>query len=135
MLIYLVSSGQHSDYMVEGIYSTKELAEEANKLYEEENPIEEFELDKAPDHPSGMYPYFVLMDKDGNSRKVGLVGLITIRNCELSGKWYWKNARDRGCRILTDETFCEFYMFAKDETHAVKIANERRAMLIANGEW
>lgn len=28
-----------------------------------------------------------------------------------------------------------FYVYARDEQHAVKIANERRSMMIANGEW
>ena len=133
MLIYLVSSGCYSNYMVEGIYSTKELAEEANKLHGEENPIEEFELDKVPDHPAGMYPFFVLMDKDGNARKIGFVAMSNVEFYENYRRGFQINASGRGCRILTNETLYEFYMFAKDETHAVKIANERRAMLIANG--
>jgi len=31
--------------------------------------------------------------------------------------------------------FKTFYIWAKDEMHAVKIANERRVQLIASNQW
>lgn len=67
MKIYAVTNGSYSEYRVEGIYSTREKAEEAHKLYTSDNEIEEYELDAMPDHPPGMLRYFVKMDAAGNS--------------------------------------------------------------------
>lgn len=50
MKIYLVTTGEYSDYRVEGAFSTKEKAEKLIakfKKYKTESYIEEYELDNA----------------------------------------------------------------------------------------
>lgn len=122
MKIYIVTDGIYSNYHVVGVYSTQEAAERAKVLYASDNDIEEFELDAMPDTPNDrLYPYEVSIHKDGNVADV----------CRLSvvESWY----PDRWFRSFSNAVV--FIIRAQDEKHAVKIANEKRAHLIASGEW
>lgn len=121
MNIYLVTDGEYSDYRVMCACSTKEKAKYAKKFYVAEY-IEEYELDALPDHPAGMFWYSVQMDRDGNSR-----------NIEPESGVYGTSSMD-WCPYGDGETV-GFSMWATNERHAVKVANERRAQLIASGEW
>lgn len=56
--IYVLTEGNYSDYHIIGVYSTKELATEAQSLYEH-SQIEEYDLDDIPEHPPGMKAWFV----------------------------------------------------------------------------
>jgi hypothetical protein len=118
MKLHVVTKGEYSDYSICGIYSTAEKAEEAKRLYAADE-VEEWELDKTPAHLPGHWPYSVRMDIDGNS------------DVEPSAVNYMvEEARPYG-----DGVRVSFDVWAKDEAHAVKIANERRAQLIASGQW
>lgn len=121
MKLYMVTDGDCSDYCVRGIYSTPEKAEWAKKLYAAKNDIDEIEVDALPDAPPGMLWYFVKMDVAGNSPDVRRV------NAGYAGQDKWAPCGDN--------KHVAFYQWAEDEQHAVKIANERRAQLIANGGW
>ena len=121
MKLYMVTDGHYSDYSVRGIYSTQEKAEWAKKVYKADNEIDEIELDALPESPPGMLWYSVDMDAQGNGMSV------EVENAEYAHKDEWRPYGD-GVRVA-------FYMWAKDEAHAVKIANERRGILIATGQW
>jgi len=121
MKLYMVTDGDYSDYRVEGIYSTREKAEYAKRLFHALNDIEEIELDDIPDHPRGMLYYVVIMDKEGNTEEV------SVRDCRDQWEEEW--------RPYDDNKHVAFCMWAKDAQHAVKIANERRIRLIESGEW
>ena len=137
----MVTTGCYSDYRPRAIYSTEELAVEANRFFGNENIIEEFELDVMPDHPAGMYPYEVLMDQDGNSYKVEAVTyeigferyVLVDHKSDVVPDWVPDKDTGYPHRTLVSQRFWTYRMWAKDEQHAVKIANERRAMAIANG--
>jgi len=120
MKVYVVTTGQYSDYGITAICSTKEMGEYANLLYgDEANGVDEWEVDELPKHPEGKLPFTVQMKESGDSEvKRESIGYFKEK-CEPYGD---------------DETFC-FDVWAKDEQHAVKIANEKRVQLIANGEW
>ena len=51
--IYVLTEGSYSDYHIVGVYSTKELAEEAQSLHDCAQ-IEKYQLDNIPEHPPGM---------------------------------------------------------------------------------
>lgn len=70
---------------------------------------------------NGMFWYSVRMDRNGDTRAV------EIENGCYTHADEWRPYGD-------DETV-SFDMWATDEKHAVKIANERRAMIVASGEW
>ncbi len=53
---YVLTEGNYSDYHIIGVYSTKELAEEAKTLWPYSS-VESFPLDDIPEHPPGMYAW------------------------------------------------------------------------------
>lgn len=122
MKIYLVTDGNYSDYKVLCVCSTMEKAMEAKRLYDAYNEIEEFNLDFLPDHPRGMFLYFIKMDLNGN---VEICRQQSIEYGDLSGK-KWNLSCDRKSVI--------FIVWGEDKKHAIKIANERRAELKAMGK-
>lgn len=115
--IYLVSEGSYSDYHICGVYSTKEKAEEAKKLFGSGSDIEEHDLDAIPDHPQGLYLYEVRMMQNGNCNKPETI------DC---GMGIGDNLYSHLGELITR-------MWSEDERHAAKIANERRAQLITDG--
>lgn len=120
--IYVVTQGDYSDYHICGVYSTEENATRAAELFSRANQacdVEEYELDILSDCPNGMLPYIVLMEQNGNAAADRISAAQVPRE--------WKPFGD-GLRVC-------FEMYACSETHAIKIANERRLQLIASGEW
>jgi len=121
--IYLVTDGSYSDYCVLGVYSTKEKAEHAKRLFAADNGIEEYGLDATPDSPPGMLAYQVSMLVSGDVKDVWQV---TVDGFEP--RWYV--ARQWGADVIV-----VFHVWARDIEHAVKIANEWRAQIVALGLW
>ena len=119
--VYLVTAGEYSDYRVCSVHSTPEKANLAKKLFDSENDIKGLEIDLLPDHPEGLFPYCVFMDKEGCVRRI-----------------YSESVEDfepeNGMPTIDGKTVL-FSMWAKDETHAIKIANEKRIGLLLSGEW
>lgn len=118
--MWLVSTGEYSDYHVIGVFSTRKKAALAQKLHNA-SFLEEEVLDKIPEHPPGLLPWSVDMDVDGNTHKVDRESVEYVKTNE------WEPYGD-GVHVV-------FNMWAKDEEHAVKIANERRVKLIASNQW
>jgi len=120
-IIYVVTQGEYSDYHIKGVYESKELAEE---IYGVGCDIEEWTLNTdINEHRQGLKRFGVFMGKDGNDTRI------------LN---YW--IHDRSPRDVIREynkigLRATFEMWARDESHAIKIANERRVQLIANGQW
>ena len=84
--------------------------------------IEEYVLDYPMDAiAQGLYPYYVRMNMAGAVDRVEM----DLKAQEPSFYQSPPTARRR---------FIAMTMLARNEAHAVKIANERRALLIANGE-
>lgn len=138
--VYLVADGSYSDYRVLGVYSTPEKAERARDLYQADNDVEPFDLDAMPDAPPGLVGWTVQMDRDGNTRSVDRsaapdapyaldwsIGWVPAPD-GLPRPWESKNAPVTGPCVA-------FPVWASDAPHAVKIANERRTRLIADGLW
>jgi hypothetical protein len=124
--LFMLTQGEYSDYSVVGVFSTKENAESFKVAYpnDEYNDIEEITVD--PDITyirKGMKKWYVNMTREGGT---GNSGQTTHEDvcCEFLEKWSY-------LRVTVLHVVC----YAKSEEHAVKIANERRAQLIASGEW
>ncbi len=119
MKVWVATRGEYSDYQVVGAFSTKELAERMNSLLSDMNPPLEVEVDEPLTKlDAGYRKYHVLMEKAGNV-------LSQHVESDLNADWEWvRNA---------DETF-HWQGWAKDEQHAIKIANERRTQAIVKGE-
>lgn len=123
MKIYLVTDGSYSDYHLCCVCSTPEKAEEAKVLYQADNDVEVYELDGLPDHPAGMLPFCVQMDAEGFASDVSRE---SVDYC-VEQKPDWEP--------YGDDASVAFHMWATDEKHAVKIANERRIVLLATHQW
>ena len=133
MKVYIVHRGCYSDRSICAVCSTMELAQEASRLLAAENDIEEHDVDIQLPHPVGLYPYGVCMGADGF---VEMKGEWCLEGDDPTFEWspvehtWWSRAKARRRMGLV-----LFVMWARDEGHAVKIANERRTMLLASGEW
>lgn len=129
--VFVVTSGEYSDYGIEAIYTDRALAEAYIKGRKEEySPpeIEEWRLDVGAEFLNmGYHSYRVRMDRDGNSPEFGR-GVVL--NCPETND---------SISLDTDNYFWPqealFHVWAKSPEHAVKIANEHRVQMIANGEW
>lgn len=132
MKIFIVTSGEYSDYHIDAVFSTEENA----KKYAELHPgrfadIEEFDVDedmalinKIRDEKITIYK--ISMFKDGKVREVKKES-STLHNYETALKseyGFWVGHLRFDMKVI-----------AKDEKHAIKIVNEKRVQLIANNEW
>ena len=112
--IYVLTEGSYSDYHIVGVYSTKELAEEAQSLYQD-SQIEEYDLDNIPEHPPGMSAWFVRIS-DGKLDDIFTTQVSPFNETVPSEKEYqWSDG----------ETAYFVYCWAVDGNHAEKIALDK----------
>jgi hypothetical protein len=106
-----------------GIYSTREKAEEAHRVYASNNPIEELTLDHIPEYPPGKLKYSVRVKFDGEILQI-------YRLSADSSDYEWNIYKNSYNNSQYPSCFV-FAMWAEDEKAAVKIANEKRIQLLA----
>jgi Fe2+ or Zn2+ uptake regulation protein len=112
--IYVLTEGSYSDYHIVGVYSTKELAEEAQSLYKD-SQIEEYDLDNIPEHPPGMSAWFVKIS-DGK--------LDDIHASQVS-PFDQTVPRENEYKYPNGRTTYTVYCWAVDKEHAEKIALDK----------
>ena len=118
MKIYVVTSGEYSDYGINALFSTKELAQlymdKFNEPFSGYNDIMECEVDEMEaDLRSDRKPFNIIMERDGQIVRVDL------------GSTYGKYDAVVKTYYLKKEQF-EISLFADNEEQAIKIANEKR---------
>jgi hypothetical protein len=122
--VYVVTSGGYDEYHIVGIFSTMDEAEFINNITRDANAVEAFTLDNvSPILRKGYKCFTVFFEDNGDScvydaDPVGIMG----NKVELMG-------------IVERLRFWRFTILAKDKKHAVKIANEYRVRMIADGTW
>ena len=134
MTLYVVTEGEHSDYHIVGIYSTKEKAEKVkiyhSTLYEWPD-IEEWEMDDIPEDIEDVREYYhvTYIDRqygEGQWRcdRHTKLGKENIEDCpyELVTRFPLYFRIDIPCDIV------------KNEQHAIKIAQDKFAELKAMRE-
>jgi hypothetical protein len=126
--IYMVASGEYSDYRVLGLYSTMEKAEYAHKLYNADSEIDEIELDYLPPHPPGELLWNVLVLDNGDVLYISRLSLDEAVSLQVysSRVRHWAGLVNPG-RL--------FRLWAHDKAHAIKIATEKRREMLAMGTW
>jgi hypothetical protein len=138
--IYAVSSGDYSDYRVNALFSTREAAESFMATVKDDyyNAIEEYELDPPTVSliQRGYSVWRVVMRRDG-----------TVENCDRHDPRERYNSDDVPSHRIWERTKAPAYkgrgipdalmasVWARTEKQAVKIVNEKRAQIIASGEW
>ncbi len=140
--IWVIEKGSYSDYRVVGVYSTKAnaqaMCDRINKDEEYERAeIAEWSLDPGVEAINqGLEVYLVWMLRDGTVEKIqresGGDEFQWALNENLT---VWRRANAPAYKGKNVQDCLHGRVFAKDEQHAIKIANERRTQLIANGQW
>jgi hypothetical protein len=126
--IFLVTTGDYSDYRVCGVFDKKELAQKYIKSFTKDSytkfRIEEYPLNPYKFELTNNYkPYFLRMTKEGNCTE------IFVQDSDYNFK---DGTIDLGFDINNN---LYVSVFAKDRKHAIKIANEKRVQLIAANKW
>ena len=123
MKVYLVSTGIYSDYEVRGIYSTMEKAKMFSNLFDDDNYIKTFEIDKADISIDNEYPFCVRLDK--NHEDV-YFGEENTDFCKQKAMYFYD-----GSALGKDYNFYQIFVYAKDRVSAIKIAKERHMQFLA----
>ena len=132
--VYMVVTGQYSDYGVEAVFSTRARANDYVAIDDTGGlRIERVEMD--PDNAkhvrAGRMLWRVLMRRDGFAVRVwtqGRCDRATTGDPKIT-KEFWDGAQE----IKLSAIYCT--VWATDEIHAVKIVNEIRTRMIADGKW
>lgn len=130
MKIFIVTTGEYSDYSIDSVFSSKELAEkyiEDNKDSLSNPMIEPYIIDSVVPQ-NGLIPFKVKMHRGGTSDVVIYKG----------GEQYKTNTNglvEINIRNGINKYFLVAIIKARDKEHAAKIANERRGQLIAENKW
>ena len=140
--MWVVEQGSYSDYRVVGVFSAQEFAKEiadaingpeGEEKYEAAT-VAEWVLDPAVrELRAGCRQFLVQMLSDGT---VDRLAPQELSGYEIAGKadiWRRSTAPAYIGRGIPDVLLAT--VWAKDEAHAVKIANEHRTRMIASGEW
>lgn len=128
MLIYVITSHNRNGYRTCNVFDNKNSALEFIK-HENLGPeavIEECALNEPSSYPSDLLAWVVVIDQEGYI--VGKVERMAASKMQGNGIWFPSTAR-------VDLRAINFLVWAQDSTHAIKIANERRAQLLAADQW
>ena len=113
--IYILTEGIYSDYHVIGVYSTKELAEKAQFVYED-SQIEEYTLDDVPDYPPGMKGWYVNIDDAKPDELYSYQVSPDYATIPSESEYNYHYNKQTG--------YC-VYCWAVDKDHALKIAFDK----------
>lgn len=124
--VYLAIDGSSYSYNIVGVYDRRELADKMVEL----GYASLVEVHRLNQHmhiiEAGLKHYELNMDRDG---RIEYIGTDSDFDDDCYGVHYHE--------LLTVPHGVALFstVWARDEQHAVKIANERRVQLIASGEW
>lgn len=120
--VYVITKGAYSDYHICAVAATKEIAEKLQKIYSEDSwndaIIEEYDLNGARDDVRVFYDVTFKDDR---------VSACFNEYGEKESIYFFKgNKWQSDCMIVCVK--------ARDEDHAIKIAQDRRAEYLAKKE-
>ena len=120
--VYIITKGPYSDYHICAVAATKEIAEKLQKIYSEDSwsdaTIEEYDLNEARDDVRVFYDVTFTNEK---------VSACFNEYSEKESIHFFKGNKCESDRLIV----C---VRARDEDHAVKIAQDRRAEYLAKTE-
>ena len=125
MKAYIVTSGDYSDYKIHGVFLIKKDAE--NYIYNCYNDINDYPIIEEyniGENIKKKRPFWEgAMNRDGNLRLI------------KKGNNTKKEYITFQYHPLIEFTYISFLIDAKSEKHAIKVINEKRVQIIANGMW
>ena len=133
--VWVVEGGCYSDYRVAGIFSKEEFAKAAlGKLTSGSDlEVKIWVLDPGiKEILVGYQKYIVIMLRDGTTEDVRLEPYTYNF---VDSVFLWKRTEASASKGKGIPDALSAVVWAKDEKHAVKIVNEKRTEMIANGKW
>lgn len=141
--IWVVEQGEYSDYRVVGIFTTKcnaqKVMDALNNGTDEGDygraTIDEWGLDPSvAELNQGMSIFVVRMRKDGFTEE-SYAQELSFFTLGRVGARIWRRSQIQLAGYAGMPDVLEAFVWATDEKHAVKIANEKRIEFIAMGKW
>jgi hypothetical protein len=119
--IFIVTSGDYSSYRINGVYSTKEKAEQSfPSKHRRDYGVEEWVLDAKVDLAAkGYREWFIEFDKDGNVTQAADSAPDESSAPSRVNVNGWSGG------------ICVYQILAGSRAAAIKIASEKRAQLLA----
>ncbi len=131
--VYIFTAGGRADYAIRAVFSTRELAEAFAAKYGDsfvvdgdKADIEEWTLDDSRATGDHLLRYRVALARNGDVESVVLTAPVSIGGPDPQSESIFIG--------LMPDGGVYGWVMARDEQHAVKIANEKRVQLIAEGE-
>lgn len=115
--IYIVTSGEYSDYSIDAVFSTKEKAKEYIQQYGTDYAIEEYDLDQEVKKETKIWK--IMFDKNGVAEALPSFLMKEADICFVSVLW-------------DGERYIHIHVDADSMDRAIKIARERYAAIRAN---
>ncbi len=138
--VYVCTSGEYSDYHIDTVFDNKEDAEEFCEKFGD--MIEEYEINViTPILRTGFKRYIVCLDRDGNTpfdsgSNIEQLKYLNIGNLKTVVHFNEGEKEKYPCsRLIPNTEYILVTCFAKNEEHALKIANEKRTEIIAFNKW
>lgn len=131
--IWVVEKGDYSDYQVVGVFSSRENAQLVADAINKDDPYDKATVDEWPLDPvvgelsHGRRPFLINMLRDGTVERCDQTEVSAFGIRHMLKPEIWRS------RTVQDCLLGEFW--GVDAQHAIKIANEKRAQMIARGEW
>ena len=126
--IYVVTAGEYSDYHIVAVFDNEPMATAFLSEYGRDATLEEYEANAGYDPiRQGRKRYSFHMYRNGDTGPL-------LWECFADETYDTEfHLTPRIGRLVGYALHCA--VWAKDRQHAAKIANERRAQLIASGKW
>lgn len=139
--LYVVTSGEYSDYRIVGIFDDERLAlalcnPDADPATTYGPRIETWELNHNADRiRAGLKKFRVALWRDGSVRYVYDDAFDDVTSEASAGSLVWRGERQPD-GSYQQRAYFEVSVVARTEDQAIKAANERRAQyLAAGGYW
>lgn len=132
-IVYVVTSGRYSEYSIDGVFDTRDMAQEFADPFPGMR-IEEYTLNPViPEIRAGLTAFSIYMLRDGSlAQDPNDIGYWTSRP---EASIVPPEATRRWADLFRGRAVLCCICWARDAQHAIKIANERRAQLIALNQW
>jgi len=125
MKAYVVTEGSYSSYHVIAVFTTRRKARQFITTLCRDASIETYDLDVPipQEYKAGLRKWTVNTHYDSMAQP-----FLADWSDRVGERLVWWD-KSKGIRVLT------VVAFAKDEKHAIKIANEKRAQWIVEKKW
>jgi len=121
--VYVVTTGDYSDYHIEAIFSTKELADEYVRRGGDEYEVDEWELDTPI--PDALIRVSMFLDG-----RVDSVDHVIVKEIKGSSEGFYMFTES-----FNGDVVLIWYVKTDSEERAIKVVNEKRIQILALGIW